>query len=155
MKFYLKNPSLQDVFMRDWESIFKKQGKVFLNAQENIENVIELLKKGNVKTVLDLGCGSGRHTVLLAKNGFDVHAMDISKEGLKLTSRWLKENHLKANLREGSCYERFPYKNNLFDAVISIQVIHHNYHDKIKLGKGLILPTSNSLYVTIIVSKMS
>ena len=76
--------------MGDWESIFKKQGRVFLKPQEDMRKVIRLLKKQGVKRVLDLGCGTGRHTIMLAKAGFDVYGTDVSKEGLKLTRKWLK-----------------------------------------------------------------
>lgn len=118
--------------MGDWESIFKKSGKVFLKIQEDMKRVISLLKKDKAKKILDLGCGSGRHTVLLAKQGFDVTATDISKFGLKMTRKWLKEGNLSANLKEHSCYEKFPFKDNTFDAVISTQVIHHNFYNKVK-----------------------
>jgi len=111
--------------MGDWESIFKKKGKVFIKPQEDMNKVIKLLKKEKVKRVLDLGCGSGRHVVMLAKAGFDVYGTDISKQGLKLTRKWLKESNLKARLKQASCYKRFPFKDNFFDAIISIQVIHH------------------------------
>lgn len=119
--------------MGDWESIFKKRGKVFLKIQEDMKRVISLLKKDNAKKILDLGCGSGRHTVLLAKQGFDVTATDVSKSGLKMTRNWLREENLSAKLKEHSCFEKFPFTNNSFDAVISTQVIHHNYHDEVKV----------------------
>jgi len=118
--------------MGDWESIFKKSGKVFIKPQEDMKKVIKLLKKEKVKRVLDLGCGSGRHTVLLAKEGFDVYGTDISEEGLKLTKKELKSLNLKAKLKKASCYKKFPYNDNYFDAIISIQVIHHNYLKNIK-----------------------
>ncbi|MBU0590771.1 class I SAM-dependent methyltransferase [Candidatus Micrarchaeota archaeon] len=118
--------------MGDWESIFKKDGKVFLTAQEDMEKIIKLLKKEKVRKILDLGCGSGRHTVLFAKQGFDVYATDISKTGLKMTRKWLKEKNLCAKLKEHSCYEKFPFKDKRFDAIISTQVIHHNFHEKVK-----------------------
>lgn len=82
--------------MGDWESIFKKSGKVFLEPQEDMGKVIKLFRKEKVKKILDLGCGSGRHTVMLTKAGFDVYAIDISKEGLKLTRKWLKEKKSKS-----------------------------------------------------------
>lgn len=118
--------------MKDWEHIFKTKGKVFLQPQEDMKKIVSLLKKEKVKRVLDLGCGSGRHTVLLAKMGFEVHATDISKKGSELTKKWLDENNLIAELKEASCYEKLPFDDNYFDAVVSIQVIHHNYHDKIR-----------------------
>jgi len=61
----------------------------------------------------------------LAKKGFKVYGFDIFAEGIKLTRNWLRENNLKANLKIGSIYKKLPYKDNFFDAVISINTIHH------------------------------
>jgi cyclopropane fatty-acyl-phospholipid synthase-like methyltransferase len=138
--------------MGDWDSIFKEQGKVFTKPQEDMEQVIKFLKKEKVKRVLDLGCGTGRHVVMLAKNGFDVYGTDISDKGMGLTKKWLDKSGLKANLKKSSCYEKFPFKNNFFDAVISIQVIHHNYHNKIKYCISEIervLNTGGIIFITV------
>ncbi len=120
--------------MGDWDAIFKKKGKVFFKTKEDITNLVILLKKESAKKILDLGCGSGRHTIFLAKQGFDVYATDISNTGLKLTRTWLKKENLSVRLKKHSCYEKFPFKDNFFDAVISTQVIHHNFHDKVKFS---------------------
>jgi len=121
--------------MGDFESIFKKHGSKYLKMyepQEDIKNVIKLIKKEGADTVLDLGCGTGRHTIMLAQAGFDVYATDSSKEGLKLTYQNLKKMSLNAKLNQASCYKRFPYKDNFFDAIISTQVIHHARHEEVK-----------------------
>ena len=118
--------------MGGWESIFKEKGKFFLKPQEDMAKVVKFLKKKKVKRVLDLGSGSGRHVVFLAQHGFDVYGTDISETGLKITRRWLKQKGLKAKLKRASCYKRFPFPKDFFDAVTSIQVIHHNYYDKVK-----------------------
>ena len=108
-----------------WESIFKQSGKVFYKPHEDMKKIINLLKKEGVKKVLDVGCGSGRHIVLLSKEGFDIYGMDNAESGLKHIRKWLKELSLKAKLKNASCYKTFPYKDNTFDAIISTQVIHH------------------------------
>ncbi len=115
-----------------WEDIFKEKGRVFLKPQEDMSEVIKLMKKEGLEKVLDLGCGTGRHIIMLAKAGFDVYGTDISEEGLKQTKAWLKKEGLTANLKKASCYEKFPFNDDFFDAVISIQVIHHNYIDKVR-----------------------
>lgn len=115
--------------MKQWNRIFKKQGKVFLKPQEDILNIVKTFKKHGVKRILDLGCGSGRHVIYFAKNGFSVYGIDIAEEGIKITKEWLKKEKLQANLKVGSIYKKLPYKDNFFDAVISTNTIHH---EKIK-----------------------
>ena len=46
-----------------------------------------------------MGCGTGRHTLYLAKQGFQVYGVDIAEEGIKIAKQWLKENNLKAERR--------------------------------------------------------
>ena len=111
--------------MRQWNKIFKQYGKVFARIQEDLPKIVKIFKKHNIKRVLDLGCGSGRHTVYLARNGFKVYGIDIAKEGIKITKEWLKKETLQAIFRIGSIYEKLPYKDDFFDAVISTNTIHH------------------------------
>jgi SAM-dependent methyltransferase len=99
-----------------WDKAFKKEGKIFTKPQEDMPRIVKLFKKNGVKRVLDLGCGSGRHVVYLAKNGFEVYG--IAKE-------WLKEEGLKANLKVGDIYKKLPYKDNFFDAIICIRTLNH------------------------------
>ena len=37
--------------------------------------------------LLDIGCGEGRNAVFFARNGYEVHALDISERGLEKTNR--------------------------------------------------------------------
>ncbi|MEA3430567.1 MAG: class I SAM-dependent methyltransferase [Nanoarchaeota archaeon] len=140
-----------------WDDIFKSKGKVFYKPHKEVYEAIKLMKKEGVKTVLDLGSGSGRHTILLANEGFDVYAVDNSESGLKQTRKWLKELKLKAVVKNASCYREFPYKNNFFDAVISVQVIHHaKLEDIIKCIKEIerVLKPGGIIFVTVTRNKM-
>lgn len=112
--------------MKQWNEIFKKKGKVFIKIKEDLPNFVALLKKNGSKNILDLGSGSGRHVVYLAKNGFDVFGIDIAEEGINITKSWLKKENLKANLKIGNIYEKLPYPNNFFDAILTTGVICHN-----------------------------
>ena len=108
-----------------WDRIFRKEGKIFVKVHEYMGNLVKQFKKRKVKRVLDLGCGTGRHVIYLAKKGFEVYGLDISAHGIKTTKEWLKKEKLKASLRIGDIYKKLPYKNNFFDAVISVQTLHH------------------------------
>ena len=111
--------------MKQWNKIFKKHGKVFLKPQEDMPRIAKLFKRKNIKRVLDLGCGTGRHLIYFAKKGFDIYGIDIAEEGIKIARKWLKGEKLKAKLKIGSIYKELPYKSNFFDAVISTNAIHH------------------------------
>jgi ubiquinone/menaquinone biosynthesis C-methylase UbiE len=138
--------------MKQWNRIFNEQGKVFLKPQEDIPRIVKLFKKKGVKKILDLGCGSGRHAVYLAKHGFEVYGIDIALKGIKITKDWLKKEKSKANLKVGNVYKKLPYPNNFFDALISTQTLHHNKINNIrKLIKEIerVLRANGLIFITV------
>jgi SAM-dependent methyltransferase len=117
--------------MPDWNDIFSKRGKVFLKPHPDMERLVKLFRKNGVKKILDLGCGTGRHLIFLINKGFELHGLDAAPRGLEIAKKWLEEQNLFANLLLHRIEEKFPYADGFFDALISIQVIHHNFMDKI------------------------
>jgi ubiquinone/menaquinone biosynthesis C-methylase UbiE len=85
---------------------------------------ISTLPKGS--RVLDLGCGNGRNSIYLAKEGMEVVGIDFSKALLRIVSNkveW-KEVHENVGLIMGDC-AWLPFKNHSFDAVLYIATLHH------------------------------
>lgn len=107
-----------------WNEIFEKE-RPRSDIQEDMPKIVNRFKKHGVERILDLGSGAGRHTVYLAEQGFVVYGIDISEEGVKATERRLKERGLNAIMTVGSIYERLPYEDSFFDAVVCIQAINH------------------------------
>lgn len=101
-------------------------------VDESMPKIAELFREQNVKRVLDLGCGSGRHTVYLAQKGFDVYGIDISTEGIKIAEQKLRDLNLCASLTTGSVYCTLPYESDFFDSIISIRVLHHQRIENIR-----------------------
>ena len=85
-----------------------------------------------MKDFLDLGCGLGRHSVLFAKNNFNVSCFDISSEAIERTKKWCEEENLKCNYEVGDML-KLPYKDNSFDCIICRNVISHTDTDGIKI----------------------
>ena len=82
---------------KQWEAAFKNPNKKFvknLKPRNAVVRFSKLLKKQKMKRVLDLGCGSGRHVVYLAKKKFFVVGSDIAPTALKLTSKWCKKENV-------------------------------------------------------------
>ena len=70
--------------------------------------------------VAEIGCGSGRATLLMAQRGIDLVAVDISLGSLRLARRRAPDSKfvLASNLN-------LPLLDSAFDAVVSDGVIHH------------------------------
>lgn len=83
---------------------------------KQIDWLDNLFKKHNVNSVLDCGCGTGTHAVLLAKKGYNVTAFDFSAEQIKLAKKKAKENNVKIKFYVGDI-KNFDFGK--FDAVTS------------------------------------
>jgi len=118
--------------MPDWEDIFKKEGKVFHDPHPDMERIAELCLKKGFNKILDLGCGSGRHLVYFSNKGFKIYGLDSSPKALEISKNWLEKEGKYCDLKLHRIEQKFPYSNAYFDAIISIQVIHHNLLKQIK-----------------------
>ena len=72
------------------ESAFKKYSKFYdllykdKNYKKEVDYVDELMKANgkNIKSILDLGCGTGIHAEMLYDKGYDISGVDLSEEML-------------------------------------------------------------------------
>jgi ubiquinone/menaquinone biosynthesis C-methylase UbiE len=90
------------------------------------------LKREGAKRVLDLGCGAGRHSILLADEGFQVVALDISETALKTLEARLKSASIdNVTLVKHEMWD-LPFVDDYFDGVICTNVLHHGKLAQIK-----------------------
>ena len=82
-----------------------------------IEGALEKYGK-KVKRILDLACGTGTHSVYLARKGYDVVGIDISREMLNIAREKARAAGVRAEFLEGDI--RDMHFNNEFDAAICI-----------------------------------
>ena len=110
--------------MPTWNELFTQEAFRWKNPHEQVVALVSILRERGARRVLDLGCGAGRHTVYLAREGFEVSATDIAENGLSYTREWLARESLSAELKQ-SDISHIPHPADFFDAVISIYVIYH------------------------------
>lgn len=81
-----------------------------------LERAFERFAAGPVRSVLDLGCGTGGHAVPLARRGYRVAGVDRSAEMLARAAEKAQEAGVAIDLREGDV--RTVRVGQTFDAVI-------------------------------------
>ncbi|MCG8380806.1 MAG: class I SAM-dependent methyltransferase [Gammaproteobacteria bacterium] len=96
----------------------------WLQPDDDVKNIIPLLQARNVKRVLDLGCGVGRHALFLANEGFDVIAIDGSEVGLNFVAREASKHHLSVTFKQ-ALMTSLPLEDNSIDYVLAFNVIYH------------------------------
>lgn len=111
-----------EVWDRNWTD--PAQRARWLEPEPMVRWLATLLRTRGLARVLDVGCGLGRHTQLLAAEGFECTGVDASRSGLDYARREAAAAGLNIDYREAAFYE-LPFANASFDAVIAWNVIYH------------------------------
>jgi SAM-dependent methyltransferase len=106
---YKRYADYYEVFYRD---------KNYLKESDYIEEVFKKHAREPVKTVLDLGCGMGSHSLILSKRGYQLTGIDLSKKLIEIAKKKAAEKNLKADFMTGDLREL--NLNKKFDAVIAM-----------------------------------
>jgi len=79
-----------------------------------------------LKLVLDIGAGSGRHALYLARHGLEVVAADLSKRMMGILSAKARKMGLTERIHVVCCDAcNLPFRDGAFDGVLSLATIHH------------------------------
>jgi len=90
-----------------------------------IVDSLPLFKERGARLFLDLGCGIGRNSIYLGKEGFDVVGVDVSRSALKKAKAWAKIEGIPNVTVLRASMTQLPFIRHTFDAVVSVSVIHH------------------------------
>jgi len=108
-------------------------------------------KERGFKTFLDLGCGLGRHSLLMAGLGFEVSAFDLAEDGLAKLAEEADRQGLDIDMTRGDMLT-LPYDDSFFDCVLAFHSMYHT--DKMGLIRviseiGRILKPGGEIYITL------
>lgn len=111
--------------MKQWyETLFENYGKKYddesftkgtMGECDFIEKEIDNNK--SIK-IIDIGCGTGRHSIELTKRGYDVTGIDLSGSQLEQANKKAKAQNLKIEFQEHDA-RKLPFDNE-FDLAIMI-----------------------------------
>ena len=119
-----------------------------------VDELILELNPDQHATMLDLGCGNGRHARQLAAKGFEVMGMDLAGSSIQEAKRYEKENlHFKRHdMRRPFGINRFDYIFNFFTSFGYFKTkeenddVIRNIHEALKPGGYLLMDYMNSIY---------
>ena len=111
-----------EVWDRRWGS---EEGRAeWIEPEPDVIGILPLLQARGVRRTLDLGCGVGRHALLLAEHGYDVEAIDGSATGIAVAGETARARGVTLGLRQGGA-DALPFDDGTFDYVLSWNVIYH------------------------------
>lgn len=114
--------------------------------EHEIPDLLKIFKDNRVKTILDIGCGTGDHIIELARRGFNVVGIDRSRgminEANKRKEALSKKAKQKLKFYCGNFEETLPKIKQTVDAALLMgNTISHNPHN----FKDVIKKTAQSL----------
>jgi tellurite methyltransferase len=116
---------------KKWNKRFGK--KTFALGKEPnlfLKRHLSLLSKGKT---LDMATGEGRNAVFLAQNGFEVDAVDISREGLKKVRKLAREKGVKVNALLVDL-DRYQIEENRYDLIANLYFLKRRLIPQIRKG---------------------
>ncbi|MDA1316966.1 MAG: class I SAM-dependent methyltransferase [bacterium] len=146
--------------MATWDSIYKQKGIIQPQPLPAIKKLTCFIQDtGNNRTILDMGCGTGRHTFYLHQKFPDatIYAYDNSPKALELVNE-IKEASSITDERiiifEHDMDKEFPYQDIKFDIIVSTLVIHHGFFNEIqkRLDDSLTLLKDDGFFVLVVPS---
>ena len=116
-----------------WDEIWQHWSSVW-EGRAPEQAVLELarrLKAEGRRRVHDLGCGPGRHLLLLAAEGFEASGSDFSPAAVDTCRKRLREAGLSARVTLADM-TALPEEDGSLDAVVAWDVIYHGTLDTIR-----------------------
>lgn len=125
-----------DLYSQVYDLLYKDK-----NYLEEVEYVNALIKsiKTDAKTLLDIGCGTGRHAELFCELGYIVYGVDMSRDMLEIAERRRtgKEDRLKfihSKIQDLNLSQKFDVVVSLFH-VVSYQTTNDELIRMFKIAK--------------------
>ncbi len=139
------------VFGKEYSGVYDclYQDKNYERECDFIESVFNKFS-GKVRSILDLGCGTGGHALVLSKRGYQVVGVDISKEMLDIARRKADKYNpflkfIESDIRSLNIQEKFDAVISMF-AVMSYQITNEDILDVCRTAENHLAPKGVFLF---------
>ena len=125
-----------DTYLWSWYAhAYDSLAKYFNPYKKQIEDVTELVCRycdvGG--KILDAGCGTGNFSIALTKKRYEVVGFDLCSEMLKRATQKSEIDQLSISLVTANLDGKFPFVDNCFDIVLSINALYMLKHPQLCL----------------------
>jgi len=109
----------------------------WLEPDKAVVYLLKNIDRSKIRNMLDLGCGTGRHALLFARAGFNVTAVDYSREALSVLRSQAQKEGISMEIIEGN-YSQDLFSLGTFDLILAFNVLYHGYKDDFREAVNLI-----------------
>lgn len=117
----------------NYETLYSKEEAFLRYPADWILRFHNMFLKKNISPgarILDYGCGSGNNSIFFARQGYDVHGLEVSPSAINLIKQNLKAHSLNENLINNYKIVKpdttsLPYEDCSFDFILSNQVLYY------------------------------
>lgn len=122
----------------------KKQAEEIVSFLIN-RNLLTMVKNGRT---LDAGCGLGFLAIEIGKNGFNSFGIDFSPDLITSAKKNANSQKSKTKFVVADLTQNLPFKENFFDAIILVDVLHHFWKFETILQRLInILKKNGSIFI--------
>ncbi|HEX7153524.1 MAG TPA: class I SAM-dependent methyltransferase [Thermoanaerobaculia bacterium] len=115
--------------IEEWNQRYREAGDVELREPERL--LVEAVRGVKPGRALDLACGTGRNAIWLARNGWDVVALDGSPEALRIVRELAGVTAIETRLHDLEA-EPLPFDDATFDLAVLTFFLHRPLFDEIR-----------------------
>lgn len=110
-----------------WDKKYNETPKLMEDRTPS-PKVLEAIKYTKGNKALEIACGTGRNTIYLAQNGFEIDAFDISDVAIK----HLKKQNIKSINAMQKDLESFSPNKNLYDLIVQTNYLDRDIFPSLK-----------------------
>ncbi len=124
-------------FLEEYYSHYDEEGRLLSKHGQveyltTMKYIQEYLCEDKTKRILEIGAGTGRYSITLAKEGYQVDALELTEHNLNILKGKLSGEE-RITTEQGNALDLSRYADNTFDLTLMLGPMYHLYNEEDKL----------------------